>query len=211
MPTPLVIGHRGFGGRFPDNSLAGIAAALAAGADGVEVDVRPSADGVWVCHHDRRRGTLPVSALSARQLRAQGVPSLDEVLAAVPSDRWLFVEVKPLAREAWLRHLEALLAHLGGRPEGLRVISSSMVVLATLERLVPSLPRSWVFAELPEVVPARLECSPHHTLVEALLASGRPLHPWTVNRPERMRQLVALGVASLTTDHPDRAVEVLHG
>ena len=50
MP-PLVIGHRGFPSRHPDNSLAGIAAALAVGADGVEVDIRRSADGVWVCHH----------------------------------------------------------------------------------------------------------------------------------------------------------------
>ncbi|RMF85357.1 MAG: glycerophosphodiester phosphodiesterase, partial [Nitrospirae bacterium] len=32
-----MIGHRGFRARFPENSAAGVRAALAAGADGVEV------------------------------------------------------------------------------------------------------------------------------------------------------------------------------
>jgi len=60
-------------------------------------------------------------------------------------------------------------------------------------------------------LPNDVELSPKHTLVEALLPHGRPLHPWTVNRPRRMRRLAALGVASLTTNRPDLAVAVLGG
>ena len=36
-----------------------------------------------------------------------------------------------------------------------------------------------------------------------------PLVPWTVNQPADMRRLVALGVAGLTTDYPDRARALL--
>lgn len=209
--TPLIIGHRGFAGRFPDNSVAGVRAALAAGADGVEVDVRPTADGVWVCHHDRRRGGVPIEQWQAGALGAAGVPELADVLAAVDPGRWLFVEVKPLGRVLRAQHLEALAALVAPRTGRVRVISSSLPILGEMEQLLPRVPLSWVFGALPEWLPLGVELSPRHTLVEPLLASGRALHPWTVNAASRMRELVALGVASLTTDRPDRAVEVLRG
>lgn len=211
VDRPLVIGHRGFAGRFPDNSLAGVKAALAAGADGVEMDVRPSRDGVWVCHHDLRAHGTPVVELPASALRRLGVASLEEVMAATPEDRWLYVEVKPLSSSLLARHLDALLALVACRLGRLRLISSSLPVLGELERVLPGASFSWVFAELPEWLPVDLALSPRHTLVEALLSSGRPLHPWTVNRPDRMRRLASLGVASLTTNVPDRALEVLGG
>ncbi len=208
---PLIIGHRGFAARFPDNSLDGVRAALAVGADGVEVDVRPSADGVWVCHHDRRRGGLAIETWSAAALQLAGVPTLEAVLETVPAARWLFVEVKPVSREVLSRHLEALVALLSRRRGRLRVISSSLPVLGEVERHLPGVPVSWVLSELPEWLPVGMDLSPRHTVVEALLASGRALHPWTVNREGRMRELAALGVASLTTDRPDRAGEVFGG
>lgn len=49
----LILSHRGLtaAGR-PENTLAAVDAALSAGADGVEVDLRVTADGVAVCCHD---------------------------------------------------------------------------------------------------------------------------------------------------------------
>jgi glycerophosphoryl diester phosphodiesterase len=209
-PGPLIIGHRGFAARHPDNSLAGVRAALAAGADGVEVDVRPCADGTWVCHHDRSRNGRPVRAWSRAALRRQGVSSLGEVLAVVPAGRWLYVEVKPLPRAVLGRLGGALVEMLLQAAARIRVLSSSLVVLEALGREL-DVPRSWVIDELPEQLPPALELSPHHLLVERLAACCRPLHPWTVNRPERVRQLAALGVASITSNRPDLACRVLRG
>lgn len=48
----LCVGHRGFPVSFPENSLVGIMAAIAVGADGVEFDVQLSKDGVAVVCHD---------------------------------------------------------------------------------------------------------------------------------------------------------------
>ena len=208
MTMPLVIGHRGFAARFPDNALAGIRAAFAAGADGVEVDVRPCAGGTWVCHHGRSRDGRPVALWSAAALRRSGVPTLAEVVAATPADAWLFVEVKPLPAAALAAHLGALARLLAARAGRTRVISSSLPVLAAVEEALPEEARSWVFAELPEWLPNGLDLSPRHTLVEALLGSGRELHPWTVNRTDRILQLARLGVASITTDDPALALEV---
>ncbi len=210
-PGPLVIGHRGFAARFPDNSLAGVEAAFAAGADGVEVDVRTCADGAWVCHHNRSREGRPVARWGLAALRRAGVPTLAEVVAAVPPRRWLFVEVKPLAAAELAAGLPALAALLASRAAWTRVISSSEMALAAVGAVLRAAPRSLVFDAVPAPLPAALELSPFHRLVERLRASGRPLHPWTVNRPGRMLELARLGVASITTNDPATAVEVLRG
>ncbi len=208
---PLVIGHRGFPARFSDNSLEGIQAALAAGADGVEVDVRPSAEGVWVCHHDRTRAGRAVSSLSLAELHAEGVPRVAAVVDVVPAASTLFVEIKPLAREVLHRTVDSLLRLLEPRVETTMILSSSLPVLALVGALSPRLRRSWVVDRVPAIIPTGLHLSPHHPLVERLVPSGLALHPWTVNASARIAQVAALGVASITTNRPDRAVEVLGG
>ena len=100
-------GHRGqvVAGGPPENSLAAVAAALDQGADGVEVDVRVSADGVAVCSHDPDLGRLAgVAALVretayaelARLPLAGGhrIARLDEVAHLVRGRGQLIVEVK---------------------------------------------------------------------------------------------------------------------
>jgi len=52
MPLKL-IAHRGYTTRYPENTLIGIEAAIAAGAAFVEVDVQLAADGTPMLFHDR--------------------------------------------------------------------------------------------------------------------------------------------------------------
>ncbi len=65
----LVLAHRGLvGPDRPENTLAAVAAALAAGADGVEVDLRLTADGVLALSHDadlRRLAGVPLPVVSS--------------------------------------------------------------------------------------------------------------------------------------------------
>ncbi len=53
MRTPEVVAHRGYTLHYPENTLVGIEAAIAAGARFVEVDVQLAADEVPVLFHDR--------------------------------------------------------------------------------------------------------------------------------------------------------------
>ena len=69
------------------------------GIDGVEFDVRLSRDGVPVLLHDDTLARVQgrdeaVADLSAAELRGAGIPSLAEVLAALPKDVVLDVELK---------------------------------------------------------------------------------------------------------------------
>lgn len=77
---PLIIGHRGASAAAPENTLAAFARAIEAGADGIEFDVRLSADGVPVVIHDAtlaRTGLIKgvVADLSAEVLQTTSVGS----------------------------------------------------------------------------------------------------------------------------------------
>lgn len=49
---PLNVAHRGGAGLWPENTMAAFARAIAAGADGIELDVHLSKDRKLVVHHD---------------------------------------------------------------------------------------------------------------------------------------------------------------
>src|SRR5829696_10455028 len=89
---PLVFAHRGGSALAPENTIAAFDNGLALGADGLELDVHLSRDGVVVVHHDRRLNrttTLagPIADRDADELRRANVPSLAEVLARYPNIR----------------------------------------------------------------------------------------------------------------------------
>ncbi|MBI4887637.1 MAG: glycerophosphodiester phosphodiesterase [Acidobacteria bacterium] len=114
---PLIFAHRGGCALGPENTLAAFDRGLAAGADGLELDVHLSADGVPVVHHDATvdrttSGSGPVGALTAADLarldagcrfaaggaypfsrQGIGVPTLTEVLHRCPDVR-IIVEMK---------------------------------------------------------------------------------------------------------------------
>jgi glycerophosphoryl diester phosphodiesterase len=54
----VVIAHRGASRAYPENTIAAFRAAVALGADGVEFDVRATADGHLAIHHDQATGVV---------------------------------------------------------------------------------------------------------------------------------------------------------
>jgi glycerophosphoryl diester phosphodiesterase len=121
--APLLLAHRGWASRYPENSHIGIEAALGAGVPAVELDVQLSADGVPVVIHDpslqRTAGiSARVSELSAGELNAISVHEPERLgsrFADVPLPlladivdllgEWpkacAFVEVKRESAESW--------------------------------------------------------------------------------------------------------------
>jgi len=121
-PRPLVFAHRGGAGLAPENTFAAFDQGIALGADGLELDVRLSRDGVVVVHHDAtvdRTTNLngPVAAFTADELwRADagyrfghddarpyrgigyGIPRLHWVLSRYPDTR-IIIELKDRSAE----------------------------------------------------------------------------------------------------------------
>lgn len=115
-----VIAHRTCPMHAPENSLEGVAKAAELGADAVEIDVRPTRDGVPVLNHDTTvwriaRWPVPVRWTSAKRFaslrRRDGsgaaLPTFAQLLASLPPELDLAVDVKdPHALPAVLAELE---------------------------------------------------------------------------------------------------------
>jgi glycerophosphoryl diester phosphodiesterase len=111
---PLVVAHRGASADEPENTLRAFDAAVAAGADAVEFDVRMSADGHAVVIHDPQveRTTdghglvrdLTVDELKRLRIRggsqdAKEIPTLVETLSSLSGRVAIDVEIKNLPGE----------------------------------------------------------------------------------------------------------------
>lgn len=210
-----VVGHRGAPRDEVENTLASFRAALALGADAVELDARLSSDGEVVVHHDAELGrVIPGSAAiettTAADLEKLGVPRLADVLREVPCP--IDVEIKPdgdLASE-----LPEAVARVVARADALdRVLVTSFdPALADDYAARAGRPAGWVtffpvvaedVAELPRlrhVLLAREAAT--EDSVSSLREAGRIVSAWTVNDPEDAAMLVARGVTGLVTDRP---------
>jgi glycerophosphoryl diester phosphodiesterase len=120
---PLILAHRGGRALGPENTIPAFDLGLAAGADGLELDVHVAADGEAVVVHDATLdrttdATGPVAARTARELAAvnaalrcgvelerpwtgqrAGIPTLREVLRRYPSVP-VVIEMKAASRGA---------------------------------------------------------------------------------------------------------------
>lgn len=221
---PLVLGHRGARTRTRENTLKAFELALSEGADGIEFDVRASRDGTLVVYHDetlevegRERAVAELTVDELRAVRSGDgqIPTLDEVLSWQDRTKaFLNVEIKgdgPLPLE-----LARQAAHaLRDRDPGLTLISSfNPLIVQSLGETLPRL-RSALLVEPSDmtafVLPPWLHfrgINPHHSVVsrEALEGLRRQgtvwIGVWTVNDPERARELAELGVDAIITDLP---------
>lgn len=92
---PLLLGHRGYRARFPENTLLSFQKALDYHADGFECDIQKTLDGYFIVFHDTtterltgKTGTITEMTLEEiRTLRVDNeiIPTLEEMLEAFPN------------------------------------------------------------------------------------------------------------------------------
>lgn len=218
MTAPLVLAHRGWSTRAPENSLAAMRLAADSAADGVELDVHETLDGGFVVHHDRDVphgliGALPQSFITGHAGKAGApVPSLREVLGTLAERRagaTVFVEVKTM--RSWTR-LRSLLTPWREALD-LEVQSFDPSLLAEAAAASDGIPLGWIAdhpGDDPVGVLRRLGArtlSLHHEtctaeLAAALHVAGFRLAAWTVNDADRARELARMGVDALIGDDP---------
>lgn len=209
---PLRIAHRGMPRRIRENTLSSFEAALSAGADGIELDVHATADGVVVVHHDPHvTGGLEIARTAWRvlQLAASGkgleIPTLADVCELVDDRAELFVEIKGAGIER--KVATVLRRHRGS----FAIHSFDHPTIRRLSHLDRRLRLGLLFEERTPDVVAMLAANgardawPQHAIVDARLvdavhgAGGRVI-AWTVNDPRDLARLAALDVDGLCTD-----------
>jgi glycerophosphoryl diester phosphodiesterase len=222
----LILGHRGASAHAPDNTLAGFQLALDDGADGVELDVRRSADGALVLHHEP--STEEVGVIAARDfsdIRALDptIPTLDEALEVL-SGNVINVEIKNAPGQPdydpdnaaahdvaeWVRahDLYETVIVSSFNPAAVVVVRKHDPAIATalLSFAVP-------LADVLEAAATAGHCAihPDHASLAAADAArvvatsrsrGLEVATWTVNDPDAAADLARAGLAAIVTDDP---------
>lgn len=192
-----------------ENTLPSFALALEAGADGIELDVHATRDGVVVVNHDPvvAEGLViadaPLAAI--RSATDAAVPTLAEVYELVAGRAELFVEIKGAGIEAQV--LEVMRQYDG--PFAIHSFDHDLI--ARVHRLDETIRLGVLFEEATPDVGALMAATgacdvwPHAPLVTAPLvasvhAAGGRVITWTVNTTTEAERLVALGVDGLCGD-----------
>jgi len=224
-----ILGHRGRPAPdTPENTLASVEAALAEGADGVEVDVRLTADGVAVCCHDAglqrvagvARGvrTLTLAELAAIRVGGHPMPTVADVLRAMQGTGRLVLDLKPDQRSrALLSAVADALSTTAVPPPAIVLSSFDSAVLTACAAMAPYLERAVIltgaepFSQILAQAVARGDSAMHvpaktvfaaPEIVAAAHRQGLAVRVWTVNRPVDARLLRLLDVDALISDVP---------
>lgn len=222
-----ILAHRGASAVCRENTIDAFRAARQSGADGVELDVRRSADGVLVVHHDP---ALPDGRALASVTSAELPAWLPTLQAALEECRGLLVdiEVKNLPTEPGYDPDEraavgsAELAVRLGLAGSVTVSSFTLASIDAAKAACPGLATGWLtlawydqdaaLALVAEHGHASLH--PRHEAVTPELVAaahdlGLAVWAWTVDEPERIVWLSETGVDALITNTPDAALRAV--
>jgi glycerophosphoryl diester phosphodiesterase len=233
----LVLAHRGANRLAPENTVTAFTRALELGADGVELDVHRTHDGLLIVRHDADTGAGITNDLPFSTVRETlpDVPTLAEALDAC-AGRLVNVEIKnlpgdpdwdPADRAAEL--LVGLLAARAGRDDVL-VSSFNLATVDRVRALDPAVPTAWLtfgrdaFESL-ETAAVHGHSALHpdlwslpggtdrgaglQGLVERAHERGVRVNVWTVNDDADVVRMAAAGVDAVVSDVPDTALRAL--
>lgn len=205
----LILAHRGLpAAHRPENTVAACSAALRAGADGIEVDVRLSKDGVLVASHDRDLArvsgvALPVATETwstlLRHSAAHGVElaRVEQILHAAGTARVVLEAKKPPPGPSAMRRTAAALCEqiascVGGAAPRVTVSSFSATLLREVRRLLPGQPVART------ALLGRPLARPSSLLRQALAEGHDDIHPHVLSllaSPDAVATAHAVGVS----------------
>lgn len=221
----IFLSHRGESDDAPENTLRAFSLAMERDSDGIELDIRLTADGDVVCVHDetleRVAGVkLAVADASLAELRNHyPVPLLSEALALLRPGKHMQIELKgvqPLARP-----LKQVLEQWGGDRRSLALSSFEEETIQNAAEFFPDLPRLLlvdlknrfgVFPSADQVMDylRKLHCTgvsfkatteADAAFVAALHAEKFRVVSWGVFSDELGLAMAALGVDAMTCNH----------
>jgi glycerophosphoryl diester phosphodiesterase len=231
-----VVAHRGASVEQPENTIEAFEAAIDAGADAVEFDVRMTADGHAVVMHDpdvsrTTDGAGLVCEMTLEEIRKLGVPTVEEALACLSGRAAADIEIKNLPGEPGFapEREEAVVASLDALdtvsfPGQVIVSSFNPASIAHSRELRPDVPTGLLteYEVDAEEALARAASQGHPWVLPFVLkvleasdgfagrvhAGGALLGVWIADDPETARRLFELGADAVATNDPRSIVPV---
>ena len=209
--------HQGLHGKdVPGNTVEAISAAYSNGWRQVETDFWRLEDGSFACMHDPKAG--------ARIRKPYRVPSLDEVLACVPTNGVLQCEIKGGYGEAYATEFMAAVKRAGLGPKQITVSSASARDLSDFHRRFPAYRTIWLQkarTDYPRELDGILETARKGGFAaicpcgradkpttfarehaDRIRAAGFDVCLWGVHTPEKLAFAREVGAVAVTTDRP---------
>lgn len=235
-----IVGHRGAPRRARENTIASFDWAETFGVDAIEFDVRQTREGEAVVFHDAEIALgsqrVPVRHFTAREIERltlssefgeYKVPKLEEVFHRYGRALRYVVEVK-ISTGTGLAIMARRIARVAAAyrvADRCLVASFDAEFLRKMREADPEIATSFLFdhpvALLEPGRPTPLfppvdAIGPRKDLVAPPLlgqaaAAGLSVHVWTVDEMEEVGNLIAAGVASVTTNAPDVALRLRDG
>ena len=153
----MIIAHRGASSTAPENTLMAFLLAFMQGADGIEADLRLTADQHLVAVHDadmRRTAGSPLrvertplarlreldaSKQKGKKSQGQKVPTLEEILGLLPTGKRLVLDLKSGPES--LPVLAQVLKGASIDPAFVRIAAFDIDVLTAAQSTLPDVPR----------------------------------------------------------------------
>lgn len=228
---PLVLAHRGASAIAHENTIEAFRVAANAGADGVELDLRLTADDVMVVHHDPQiDGFGPIWSASFSDLRAARphVPTLDDAYEAC-GQMLVNIEIKndPAERgfDPTYRVAELLAAWIAVNEAHNRVLVSSFDrdTIGAVKEHSPAIQTGQLVARgaiIPEwmesavddghewILPHRRYLKRGPGIIDAAHQAGLRIGVWTVDSARWLRRFAEDGVDAVVTNDPGAALRI---
>ncbi len=220
-----VLAHRGASRAARENTIDAFRLAAAMGSDGVELDVRRTADRLLVVHHDPYVADgRAIGDVQSVELPSY-VPQLGAALDAC-SGMWVNIEIKNDPNEPDFDPTDSIADHtvadLLQRGEDDRWLISAFRI-ETVDRcraLAGSIRTAWLVEEVPDDVIATMVGRGHAALhpwvgtlhrshIDVCHGAGIEVNAWTCDDPQRMAELIEWGIDGICTNVPDVAVDVV--
>jgi len=222
---PLIFGHRGSPRNALENTLASFRLALEEGADGIEVDVQRTSDGVLVAYHDEiLPSSEPVAALTYEKLLPLArlaecdLPTLEEVFQTVTGRGLMNIELKSTGFEAET----VALAREILPPNSYAFSSFEPRAVYMCRQHAPDVPALLIthgprdgqcdVEALAQMDASGIACESRfltNDLANLYRSHHLPLFAWTVNEAAEARRLAGVDVTGLITDVPGELVKAL--
>jgi glycerophosphoryl diester phosphodiesterase len=213
----LNFGHRG-AAEIVENTVPSFSKALDQGADGLELDVRKTADDQLVVIHPSVIGNRSVQASAYEEIRqlpdGLEIPLLKEVLQKFGKKTFLDIEFKTPGFE---EEAVALIKKYGN-PANTMISAFDTDTLNKVHELSPDLQLGYIYnrtqdgesrhnAPIDYVIPQFKLAS--REMISEVHDEELKIIAWTVNDEPEMERLIALGVDGIITDYPAILAKVL--
>ena len=248
MIRNTIIAHRGESYDAPENTLAAINLAWERNVKAVEIDIQLTSDNEIVVIHDYntlrisgKKKTVRESSLKELKILNAGffkegnwdnerIPKLSEILATVPPDGKLIIEIK--SDDSILPKLVHELSNSNLKSVQIEIIAFSASTLFKAKRLMPDYRMLWLLSldySLPKwlvwinrkriinkVKKLKLDgvnVWAGELLTKSFISEFKKeslfVYSWTVDSPEKARNLLTYGIDGITTNRAEWMIKRL--